>query len=354
MATGKINRPIYYDWQKILTRDAPISIIIGSRGLGKTYGMRCRFVKDYLKGGYRFVEVTRTKTEMRELVRDYFEKIAGEFPGFEFKTESNRAYMRVTGKDETKWQLIGYFVAFTELQTAKKRTYRNVLRIGFDEAIIERIDRYHTYLPNEWELLASIIDSCTRERADEDGVKPHVYLLGNACDLVNPWFRALGIDRKPREGYTWYAGKLALLHYVETGEYERRKAAETLSGRMLSLSGGGGSSIGNDFENANMDFVAEKTKSARVMFGISYENERYGVWEDKSDGRLYVNRKIPNGTRPVFALTARDGRADLVTAKKAEPMLKMVVNLFYLGCVLYDSPYTRERFFDILKLFGVR
>lgn len=349
-----MSEPRYYDWSRIMTRDAPINIIISSRGLGKTYGLRMQFINDYLKGGYRFVEVTRTKTEQKELIKEYFDKVGEEYPGYEFKTEANRAYIQRVENKKHDWKLIGYFVAFTELQTAKKRTFKNVRRIGFDEAIIERIDRYHSYLPHEWELLASIIDSCTRERADDDSVKPHVYLLGNACDLVNPWFRALRIDRKPKTGMTWHANKLALLHYVEPGEYERRKLSETLSGQMLALVGGGKSSLRNDFENANMDFVSEKTRGSKIMFGISYDKERYGIWEDKKDGRLYVNRKIPNGTKPVYALTARDGRADLVTAKKAEPMLKMVVNLFYLGCVLYDSPYTRERFFDILKLFGVR
>lgn len=350
----------YYDWNATLSRDADITMVITSRGRGKTYGLRKQCIDDYLKRKYRFVEVARTKTERDVLMREYFDRTGEAYPDHEFKVEGKRAYIARKPEDGEKiakdeWELIGYFVAMTELQLIKKLTFNRVKRIIMDEAIIERIDRYHKYLPYEWDALASIVDSCSRERADDpDRIKPKCYLLGNACDLINPWFRALGIDREPEHGYTWCAGKLALLHYEEPGEYEMAKATDTLSGRMLTLTGGGASSLANRFENANMDFIAPKTKAAKFGVGIVYGHDRFGIWHDKGEGWYFVTRKIPNGAGPVFALTSKDGRADMVVAKRAEPTFKMMVNLYYMGLVLYDAPYTRERFLEVLGLFGVR
>lgn len=350
----------YYDWARTLTYDADITIVISSRGLGKTYGIRKQFLSDYRKNGYRFVEIARTKTELAETLTGYFDRVGGEWPDSVYKIERNRAYRAPKPRDGGKvksgdWQLIGYFVAMTELQQIKKRTFDRVKRIVMDEAVLERIDRYHHYLPYEWEALASIIDSCTRERADStERVKPKVYLLGNACDLINPWFRALGVDREPQRGYSWHAGKMCLLHYVETGEYERGKAADTLAGRMLTMTGAGTASIGNNFENANLDFVFKKTKRSKFLFGITYMSDRYGIWEDRTDGYLYITSDIPNNAKPVFALTARDGRANLIVAQRAEPSMRFLVNCYYRGLVLYESPYLRERLLDALSLFGVR
>lgn len=351
----------YYDWQTTLSKDADINIIITSRGRGKTYGLRKQCINDYRRDGSRFVEVTRTKTEMREICEDYFDRVGAEWPGRVFCVRNKRAYVAPAPEREgdkiprAAWKCIGYFVAMTELQTVKKRTFKNVRRILMDEAILERIDRYHSYLPYEWESLQSIVDSCTRERADDEGrVHPKVYLLGNACDLINPWFKTLGIDRAPSYGYSWHAGKLCLLHYEEPGEYEESKATDTLAGRMALVAGSGSVSIGNRFGRANMDFVAKKPARAKFAFGIQYERERFGVWEDKTEGYYYVTRKVPNNARPVYALTSREGRADLVVAKRAEPAMKFLVSLYYSGIVLYDSPYTREKTLAIFSLFGVR
>lgn len=350
----------YYDWGKMLSYDADISIVISSRGLGKTYGLRKQCIADYRKNGYRFVAVSRTKTEMKETCKGYFDRVGSEWPNSVFKVEQGGAYRAPKPKKGKRpkredWQLIGYFVAMTELQQIKQRTFDRVKRILMDEAVLERIDRYHHYLPYEWEALTSIVDSCTRERADDaDRIRPKVYLLGNACDLINPWFRALGVDRAPEFGYTWHAGKMCLLHYVEPGDYEREKSCGTLAGRMLELTGSGDTSIRNSFSNANLDFVFKKTKRSKFMFGITYADDKYGIWEDKTDGYLYITSDIPNNARPVFALTARDGRANMIVAQRAEPSMRFLVNCYYRGLVLYESPYVRERLLDALSLFGVR
>lgn len=350
----------YYDWGTTLSKDADINIIITSRGRGKTYGLRRQCIRDHLKDGSRFVEVTRTKAELKEIADNYFDRVGAEFPGYVFRVRAKVAYIAKKPPEGKKvkadqWRTLGYFVAMTELQTIKKRTFNRVRRILMDEAILERIDRYHTYLPYEWECLQSIVDSCTRERADDtERVHPKVYLLGNACDLINPWFRALGIDRAPAYGYTWYANKLCLLHYEKPGEYEQGKARDTLAGRMAAVTGSGSVSIKNEFGRSNMDFVQPKPKRAKFDFGIKYEGETFGVWEDKKESYIFVTRKVPNNARPIYALTAKDGRANLNVARRAEPALKYVVNLYYAGIVLYDSPYTREKFLAILALFGVR
>ena len=68
----------YYDWQTTLSKDADINIIITSRGRGKTFGLRKQCINDYRRDGSRFVEVTRTKTEMREICEDYFDRVGAE------------------------------------------------------------------------------------------------------------------------------------------------------------------------------------------------------------------------------------------------------------------------------------
>lgn len=351
----------YYDWNSTISYDADITIVISARGYGKTYGLRKQFLSDYKKHGWRFVEITRTKEELTQLIPSYFDRVGNEWPDRVFKVEKNVAYCALKPEEGEKvpsgaWECLGYFVALTELQTVKKRTFNRVKRLVFDEAIIEKIDRYHGYLPYEWDAIASIIDSCTRERADDDErIKPKLYLLGNACDLINPYFRMLGIKRAPEYGKQWYVGKTCLLDYVAPGEYAARKARETLSGRMLSMSGGGASSLRNEFSDGKRDAnIAVKPARAKFVYGFVYDNDSFGVWEDKKEGYIYLTGKIPKNHPHVYALTVKNGDANMLVAKRAEPSFKWLVNLCYAGLVKYESPYVRAKALDVLGLFGVR
>lgn len=142
----------YYDRLKtlILPRNADVNMIIGARGLGKTYGVRKYMIEDYLKNGYCFVEVTRFREENNDVAANYFSRIVQDdiFPDYEFRTTNKIAEIRrkKTGKKENEWKTIGYFIPLSLQQQKKKSTYVNVRNICMDEIIIDNDDRYHTYL----------------------------------------------------------------------------------------------------------------------------------------------------------------------------------------------------------------
>lgn len=71
---------MYYDYQKILSYNAFINILIGERGVGKTYGITKFVVNRFIKTGERFVYVRRYKPEMTKAAPFFFDKVAKEFP----------------------------------------------------------------------------------------------------------------------------------------------------------------------------------------------------------------------------------------------------------------------------------
>lgn len=350
----------YYDWNKTLSYDADVTMVIGARGIGKTYGLRLQFIRDFIKDGSRFVELTRHKNELSDFSATYFNRIIEneEFPDYVFKTTPRHAYIAdKPEKDEKpKWKLCGYFGALTEAQAMKKRTYSKVKRMLLDEAVIDkRLDRYHNYLPNEFGILANILDSVSRERKEtSNSDRCRVYLLGNACDLLNVYFAAYGINDEPKIGYSWHKGKTMLLHYVKDVIYASEKSKETVAGRMLSNTADELVASANEFLRASNDFVFKKPKHAKFYFGIVYRDLKFGVWADFKDGLYYVTDKIPKNATPVYALTASDNKINYIMAKRAEGVLRSFVDLYYVGIIRYETPYIKERFIEILNLFGVR
>lgn len=349
-----------YDWPKTLSYDADVTIVCTERGPGKTYGLRCSCVSDWLKRKYRFVEVCRTKDEAEDVSRDYHKKLVenGEYPGYLFKTDRTGAYIAPKPADEKEkpqWEQYGYFVAMTMFQRIKKKTFSRVRKIILDEAAIDSADKYHGYLKREFYVLQEIVNSCSRERAqDEAGIEPRVYLLMNAVDMLNPYFAAYGIDKEPRPGYTWHAGKTCLLHYVPRTETGQANLTHTVAGRMAKAAGTSTASYTAAFENAGSDWIADKPSRARFEFGLVYKGKKLGVWLDDQDGYYYVNGRVPEGhNRPVYALTADDGRINYVMAKRGHKALKTFADLYYLGIVKYDTYATRDAFMKAMAMFGI-
>lgn len=349
----------YYDWEKTFSYDADVTMVIGARGVGKTFGLRRQFIRDYIRHKWRFVEVTRYKNELSGVSDGYFnrlEKLA-EFKGYVFKTDARYAYIADKPEDDVKpvWHLIGYFAALSDAQRLKKRTFDNVRRINLDEAVLERSDRYHRYLPNEFGVLANLVDTVSRERADTEGVKPRVYLLGNACDLANPYFAAYHVGTDLSYGYRWYAGKTFLLHYVEPGDYGREKAAGTVAGRMMQNTEAGRVALDNEFTHLNSEFVKPKPKNADFMFGIACNGKRFGIWVDDIDGYYHVTKRIPNNTgKPVYSLTRSDASINYVAATHLSTTMRYVSDMYAYGLLRYEDESIMMDFGEVLQMFGIR
>lgn len=359
----------YYDWHATFSRqvgtDGEFCIVVGAKNIGKTFGLRLQCVRDYIRRGDRFCEICRTKDEMRLVKQGYFDKLkeCGKLDGYIFKVEGQVGFCAKepprdpeTGDYEGKpqWGAICYFVALTAFQTEKKRTYSGIRRYIFDEAVIDRKDRYHRYLPNEFLILANILDSISRQQPD--GERYRVYLLGNACDLTCPYLRNLGIDKVPEFGYSFWNKRNTLLHYVEPWDAEQMEA-QTLVGRMLRGNAEASMVYRNVFDDGgDSGTISKKTSAARFAFAVRFAGETYAAWVDYGQGMCYITSRVPKGTPKgkMLTVTRSDARLDYQAVERASPYLQALNSFFYSGLLRYESPVLRESFLTLLGYLGIK
>ena len=349
----------FYDWQKTLSYGAPLTMVVGARGIGKTFGFRKFCVLEYLKKGTRFIEVFRTKVQAKEAARDYFEKLAAvcrEFDGYEFRTGGGAGYIRPQGTK--KWQKICYFVALTEYQKAKTMTFVKVRRILLDEFILDRTLSYQRYLPAEFTKLLNLVDTVTRQQAG-DGTKPTAVLLGNAIDLINPYFAALGITEPPRAGYTWHKDKAALVHMVPPDlERAEKRKTETLTGMLLGIVENEEeerTALLNDFTVKGADFIDKKAKLMTPLYSLVWRGRELTIWIKKGGG-YHARKGIEDqltGQRRTFYFSKADARIDYTAARRGEESMKKIVNAYAHGALTFDTPATFETFTEIAGYFGL-
>ena len=350
----------FYDWEKTLSYDADVTMVVGARGIGKTFGLRMQCIKDFLRDKSRFCEITRYKNELSGVSDGYFNRLEKlpQFKNYVFKTDAKTAYIAERPEDDNekpKWEQIGYFVALSDAQRLKKRTFDNVRRLIFDEAIIERSDRYHRYLPNEFGVLANVVDTVSREREDTECLRPRVYLLANACDLANPYFAAYGVGTDLTFGYKWYSGKTFLLHYADPGEYSAEKLRGTVAGRMFANTTAGAIAVSNAFAHENRDFIKPKTKNAKFSFGIVLNGMKYGIWLDSKEGLYYVTGKFPANTgMPIYSLTRSDASTNYMAVSRLSTQMRYVNDMFYYKLLRYENESIMVGFGEVLQYFGIR
>lgn len=346
----------YYDWQKTFSYQTgttgEICLVAGAKDIGKTFGLRLQCIKDFQKHGYRFAEICRTNEEMKAVSQGYFDKIqdAGFFTDLQFKVEKMTGFVAKIGKNPD-WKPIMYFAALTNFQREKKRTYANIYRYIFDEMAIDRKDRYHRYLPNEFLILANLLDSMSRQQPN--GALYRVYGLMNACDLTCPYFRHFGVNDIPDYGYRYYNDKHTLLHYVEPWDAQERQIG-TLVGRMLKGHRESEMIFENRFADTSNGEIAPKTYNARYAFAIIYDAATFAIWIDYKAGIFYVTSYLPPKSRNVYTLTKNDSSINYTMVRKADGLMKILIQAFYAGGLRYESIAQREKFLSVLGFLGIQ
>ena len=352
--------PKYYDWNKTFSyqtgTNGEICLVLGAKDIGKTFGLRLKCVERFIKHGEKFCEICRTNEELKAVAPGYFDKLqaAGFFPEYVFKVEKHCGYIarRPIADERPEWRLLCYFVALTNFQREKKRTYVQPKRFIFDEAIIDTLDKHHRYLKDEFLILAQLLDSVSRQQPDDD-YKYYVYLIGNAVDLTAPYFRMLGINSIPEFGYHYYKNKTVLLHYVEPWDAADRKA-RTLVGRMLSGHEESATIFDNEFRDTTGGEIAKKDATARYAFSVKWGKVVFAIWINSKEGIWYVCSKLPKDAPNVYTLTKRDSSVNYQMVSKTSGLLSVLPEIYRLGGLRYESASLREAFFEVLAFIGIR
>lgn len=368
----------YTPWRRIFSYDADVSIVIEARGHGKTYGLREQCLRDWLERRDRFCVVVRYKDRIPDVGRDYFGALykpgRDGYPTSRLLRDARPVFHRkgytlyaqlqppdtwtnpAWKPDKNRWEPCGYFVALSAYQDVKELTFARVRRVVFDEALIENPDGRRDYLPGEYDRLVSVVDSVTRERPGGDAHKPNVYLLANAAgSIANPYFAHFGIRDVPPPGFSWWAGKTCLLYVGRDTAYAQAKAADTVAGRMSRGTTAARVSNDNEFQTRrDAGLIAGKTAAAVCKYGLRIDGRVYSIWVDMGEGVYYAQEGAPRDT-DIFALTAADNGVNYILARRMEPEIASLADVYRLGLLRFSDESVQLAFETrLFPLFGIR
>lgn len=285
----------WYNYRAIKSRNALISIVAGPPSIGKTYGIKADTVAAAIKSDRQIMWVRRSLTELSPAKVGFFDSIAENYPGFDFRVEGNAGQVKTDGG---VWRTIVRFAALSTSYQMKGTEFPDVDTIVYDECFASPGMRY---LTDEVERLRRLWITVNRQRVGRDGrSKTRLYLLGNPIALDNPYFLEWDFDAS-RE---WQKGKGTggdvVLHLVDASKYERR-VGETVYGRALGTAQA--NYAGGEYFLSDGGYVVEDRPADSKPFATLVTMQgTFGLWETTDWARMYVTRgALADPNAPVVA-----------------------------------------------------
>ena len=332
-----MDESLYYNPNKMLSYNRILSFLIGSRGIGKSYSMKKYCINRFIKYGEQFIYVRRYKQELKK-VTSYFDDIAPEFPGVNFKVKGRQFFINE--------KLAGWAIPLSAWQSEKSNAYPNVTTIIFDEFLREK-DK-SGYLPNEVEALLNLMDTVFRGR--ENG---RCICMSNSTTVVNPYFLYFGLVPDLNKRFNAYESILIEIPDSADFSAERRK---TKFGRLIDGTNYGDMSLDNEFVNDSSLFIEKRSKNSKFKFLVVYQGLKMGIWVDTQLGLMYLSTEYDPDSKLSFAILKDDldENTQLVSSWKQNFYISRMVSAFLKGLLRFDSQVVRNIAYEMFNKMNVQ
>lgn len=324
----------YYSYDRILSYDATINMVMGARGLGKTYGAKKFAIKNALTKREQFIYLRRYNTELKQ-ISTFFDDIQQEFPGYEFAVQGRRAVTRVIG--DKKWRVIGYFLALSTSGNVKSVPFPDVTTILFDEFIIET--GMTRYLPEE---VTKFLDFYSTVDRSQD--KTRVIMMSNSISIMNPYFAQWRIMPGKHEIQRFGDGFICA-HFADSDKFAK-EIADTRFGKFILKHDPRYAeyAVENEFRDNDDRLVCRKSGDARYKYTIRCDAGSFSVWE--AIHAVFIQRRRPRADEVLYTLTddVRPGEIGLITS---DYMVRWLRAQYRRGRCFFDSAASRNSFQEL-------
>ena len=323
LISNSLTNTFYYTLQRVLSFNSLINIIIGERGVGKSYSAKKYVINRYIKKNEQFVYLRRYKTELKSSVPKFFDDIKtnNEFPRSDMKVKNNMFYI--------DGEIAGYALPLSTANILKSTSFAKVKTIIFDEFIIDK-GCYH-YLQNEVEQFLDIIETVGRLR----DIK--VFMLGNAISITNPYFTYFNLSLPYNSDVALFKEGSILVNYIKNENYREIKKASRF-GKLIEGTDYGKYAIDNEFLRDSKAFIRKKEKWSKFYFILILNGNCYGVWNDYKNGFMFISEDYDPNCPVRYALNTKDHtESSILIRVRNSPLIKSVIDHYRLARLCFEN-----------------
>lgn len=325
----------WINWPYILSKQAAFIMVVGARGVGKTYGV----MRELRNRKQPFIYLRRLKTQIDNCGKN----TGNPFKRLNMDCGWNILPFSVGGniefrENDRNGDLVAVGVALSTVATVRGIDFSDFNYIVFDEAVAMIGEKP---IKNEFEAFLNFYETVNRNR-ELIGDRPvQAILLGNANKLSNPYFTgwhfmktSLKMLRGKQMVYqTPDSSRIMIM--LQDSPISKRKAETAVY--QNGTDGFVSMALDNVFRTDETKIKSEPLKEYNHMVSIG----EIGIYRHKSERRYYVSSKVQTPYYDDFGISLKMFRQDFI-------MLR--VNYLIAKNVLfedYESELLFREYFDL-------
>ena len=339
----------YYNPQALLSHGAMWNLVVGARGLGKTFAFKRWGVKNYLKSGKQFFYLRRYDTEQHGK-ETFFDDLREFFPDYMFRINGNKGQISPKAEpDEAEWGTCCYFGALSQAGNIKSVPYPDVTLLIYDEAIPNN----SRYLSNEAKQFSELYSTIDRWKD-----KTRVVMLANAVTLSNPYFAHYSIDMTgqldAQQQFHTYCNGYFCVELADYGGFSS-KVATTRFGRFITDYDPEYAqyAMNNSFQDASESLVQAMPDAidpvVRIHTRDMGEFTLYMAMVDspRPHTQYWISQRLPkHAGRVTFDPRAVD--EDTILVSRSTPIIQHIRSAYNAGELLFDTVPAKTAFQQVL------
>ena len=286
----------YYDIRSRAGKLRPVSIMIGGRGIGKTYSA----LSYLLETGKPFLYLRNTDTQMKESASRFgnpFKRV-GQDQGRDIRLEAEGKHYIIKEYKEDGAELLGYGAALSTFSNLRGVDLSDIEYVIFDEFIERRKLTFKQY-----DAFMGMYETVNRNREQQGRPALVCILLSNSQTLQNPIIQGLGITENiirmiQRGDHTMITKDLYL--ELPTAEISKEKAESSIY-RLAAGSGVAREALENEFVYDSFKNVGVRPlrEYAPVCTAWTAAGACVTFYRHKSRAEYYAS-DVPSWSAPVY------------------------------------------------------
>ena len=320
------NKNIYFNIKSVLPYEKTFNIIIGGRGVGKTYSAKHFLINEFLKNGKTFVWIRNTIEEVKLITNNVF---------FNFLSDLNLNLKEIKIKKEKNKMYIndkygGQFLSLSEFAKIKGNSFNDYYLI-IDEFIEEKNAR--NLFDREY-AFKSILESVFRLRKDYK-----VFLLANS---INKNDRILNIFDIEIEDFGIYQNKQkdTILFYLENSENFKLKKALTPLAKLEEK--GESKAVSNNYFLNSTNLIKKDVKGLSKLFCIYHKG--YNLLFSANEDFFYVKFSLQEIQNETYSTSMSDNFYILPNKLKEK-----IKEIFKNKLMFFESTKVLSYFLDLIN-----
>lgn len=334
---------IFYSFDRVLSYNALISIILGNRGCGKSFNSKMLVLKNFLKTGEQFIYLRRYKTELDSALATFWDDLQahGYFKDHELKVKKSKMLTTFMCDGE----VCGYAAPLSTANILKSTAFPNVKTIIYDEFILDASSGTYRYLKGcEPEILLDVIETVFRLR--DDG---RVLLLGNYINFFGcPYVAYWNLDLPYNSDIRSFKDGAIVVQVINNPEYQNVKS-KTRLGKLVEGTIYGDYMIKNKSLRENTAFIGKRPSKCKFYAHLVLNGRDYGVWSGV-DGYLYISDKYDPNSGYIYACDYDDHTEQTIFLNMRENWyLKYCLKAYKQGWLKFENQRIKA---EVITLFN--